>query len=172
MIEIRIAHRNQAKAIALMSRRFIEFGLGWTWRPQRVASYIANPEAIVLVAMDSSRIAGFAIMEFFDGHAHLNLMAVHPEFQHKGVGRDLLDWLDESARVAGIDSIIVEVRVSNAGGRRFYRRAGYREIAHLGGYYARRESALRMLRDPNWNDTREPRPSEVTRRNPGTDPPL
>jgi ribosomal-protein-alanine N-acetyltransferase len=86
-------------------------------------------------------------MYFGDDHAHLNLLAVRPAWQRRGVGRRMLDWLEESARVAGISAIHLEVRASNATGRRFYRALGFQEVALLPRYYSGREAAIWMAHD-------------------------
>ena len=72
-----------------------------------------NRDCVVLAARDRRRLVGFAIMEFYDEHAHLSVFAVQPGYQRLGVGRALLDWLEASARTAGIFSVRLELRASN-----------------------------------------------------------
>ena len=151
MIRYAPARKRDAPAIARMSRDIIEAGLGWSWTTPRIERHIHDPETVVLTASGADRLLGFAIMTFGDEDAHLKLLGVHPRYQRHGIGRALLSWLDETAKVAGIQTIYVEVRASNRGGRTFYQRQGYRAIAYLPGYYRGRESAVRMLRDPVWH---------------------
>ncbi len=61
-------------------------------------------------------------MQFGDLHAHLALLCVPPAQQQRGIGRRLIEWLVESARVAGIASIRLELRADNAAALYFYRR--------------------------------------------------
>ena len=58
----------------------------------------------------------------------------------------MMEWLEESAVVAGIGEIGLEVRVSNPVARRFYRTLGYTEIGLLQGYYCGVEAAVGMKR--------------------------
>ena len=58
----------------------------------------------------------------------------------------MLAWLLESATVAGISSLHVELRAGNTAARRLYRSVGFVETLRLPGYYRGRESALRMIR--------------------------
>lgn len=146
-IEFSLACRGDAPRLAAMSRDLVEEGLGWSWVPSRVVWHVRAPDSVVLVARQSSRIAGFAIMRFAIEHAHLDLLAVEPAYRRAGVGRRLIGWLEESALVAGISIIYLEVRAANDGARCFYERLGYRSIKHLPGYYDGRESAVRMARD-------------------------
>ena len=150
MFDYRLGRGSEAADMAAMSRDLVEHGLGWSWTESRIRRKMVNPDAVVLVAADEGRMADFAIMEFAEEHAHLNLLAVRPSYQRKAVGRGLIEWLEASVTVAGITSIFVEVRTRNSTGRLFYRALGYRELAFLPGYYAAGESGIRMLRDPAW----------------------
>jgi ribosomal protein S18 acetylase RimI-like enzyme len=150
-ITIRLAEPRDAQAIAVMSRDFIESGLGWKYDAGRVMRAIRDRETVAVVACDAkSALNGFAIMEFGDERAHLVLLAVRPSHRRSGIGHSLLDWLLESARTAGIASIHLELRAGNEAARRFYRAMGFYETVLVPGYYrsgeGRKEGALRMLR--------------------------
>lgn len=147
-INIRLATPADAYEIAVMSRCQIEVGLrGWAWHPARVTKAIRFRDSCVIVAELRSRLAGFAIMEFAETTAHLSLLAVKPSLQRGGIGRALMDWLEESALTAGIRTITMEMRSNNSGARCFYRMLGYNETEHVPGYYRGVETAVRMSRD-------------------------
>lgn len=146
-IRLTLAKRDDAEAIADMSRVLIEHGLPWTWSERRVIRCIENSECAVLVARDRGRIAGFAIMEFFDRDAHLNLLAVHNGYRKRGIGKRMLEWLESSARTAGIFLVRLELREGNDGARVFYQKLGYRETGRRRAYYSGREDALCMSHD-------------------------
>jgi len=146
-VMIRLATLADAGDIAGMSRDLIETGLGWSWTGARVARNIASASTVTLVACDAGRVIGFAIMYFGDEHAHLSLLAVRRSRQRAGVGRHLVEWLEESALAAGIGSIRLELRTSNRAARRFYERLGFVEIARVPEYYSGVETAVRMERD-------------------------
>ena len=130
-----------------MSRDLIESGLGWSWTRARVARNIADSDTLSIVACQGVTLTGFAIMYFGQEHAHLNLLAVRPEFQRRGIGTRMIQWLEESARVAGIRGVHLEVRARNQQARRFYRRSGFLEMALLPKYYRGIEAAVWMARD-------------------------
>jgi GNAT superfamily N-acetyltransferase len=95
-------------------------------------------------------ITGFAIMEF-GGRARAPRAALGaPSHRRLGIGQRLLEWLVESARVAGMASIHLELRSNNDAARRFYRAMSFYETVLVPGYYrsgeGRKEGALRMLR--------------------------
>lgn len=141
------AAANSAREIAAFSRTLIEYGLPWSWTPGRVARGIADPETVVLAAMDNVALAGFAIMKYADLEAHLNLLAVIPEYRLQGIGGRMVRWLEESAVVAGVFQIRLEVRETNIGAVRFYRKLGYQRQRTIKGYYSGLENAVRLARD-------------------------
>ena len=142
-----LARLTDASSIANMSRVLIEYGLRWRWTAERVAASIRNPNVNVLVARANDRIVGFAIMRYSDDDAHLDLLAVAPAYRRLGIACQLVEWLEKCAIVAGIFRIDLEVRASNEGAQRFYKRMGYRPLTDLPGYYQGVEAALRMGRD-------------------------
>ena len=141
------AKANSARQIAVLSRNLVEHDLPWAWTPERVARCIADPETVVLAAMDDEIIAGFCIMQYGDKEAHLSLLAVQPEYRLRGVAGRMVRWLEESALVAGIFDIRLEVRETNIGAIRFYRKLGYQVQRTIKGYYSGLENAVRLERD-------------------------
>ena len=143
---IRLAELRDAQAIGFMSRDLIESGLGWKYDAERILRAMRQRETVVLVACERGLIVGFAVMEFGDERAHLVLLAVRPAHRRRGIGRGLLEWLLESARTAGMESVHLELRAGNEAARGFYRALGFSETLLVPGYYRGREAALRMLR--------------------------
>lgn len=130
-----------------MSRKLVEYDLPWTWTQSRVRYHMRDRECAVIVARSGRTAVGFAIMQFYDEHAHLNLLAVHPGYQSLGVGRMLVEWLEESARTAGIFLVRLELRAVNEGALNFYERLGYEQTGVSPQYYDGREDAVRMTHD-------------------------
>jgi len=140
------ARPDDARALAEMSRDLIEAGLGWEYRPDRMARMIADPETTALVARDGASVAGFAVMSFGDERAHLALLAVRPAHRRRGIARALVAGLVESAAVAGAASVHVELRAGNHPAHALYADAGFTETLRVPGYYRGREAAVRMIR--------------------------
>ena len=143
---IEFARIADAPALAAMSRDLVEAGLGWEYRPERLARLIADAETVAVVARDVRRPVAFAVMTFGDERAHLVLLAVRPTHQRQGIARRALAWLLESAATAGIVSVHVELRVNNPAAYALYREAGFTETVRVSGYYRGREAAVRMIR--------------------------
>jgi ribosomal-protein-alanine N-acetyltransferase len=145
---LRLARFADAYAIALMSRELIEVGLsGWSWDPQRVARAIRARDTMVLVAEVEGHVIGFSILNVGDTRAHLSLLAVNRSHQRCGIASHMLKWLEESALVAGIETIDLELRAINIAAQDFYRALGFREAGYTPRYYGGVETALRMSRD-------------------------
>ena len=146
-VELKLARLADARQIARMSRDLVEAGLPWSWTPERVATHIRSPDSNVLTAWAGGQLAGFALMQYLADYAHLNLLAVAPACRRMGIGRQLVEWLEETARVGGLVCVNLEVRAGNETARAFYRELGYRETGSITGYYGGREAAVCLTHD-------------------------
>lgn len=153
-VTIRLAEAGDTRAIAEMSRDFVESGLGWRYDPASIERALRRRETVVLaasgrqtyVARERPALSGFAIMDFGDERAHLVLLAVQPVQRRRGIGRRMVEWLMESAVTAGMASVHLELRADNEAARRFYRALGFAETLLVPKYYNGRETAMRMIR--------------------------
>jgi len=143
-VEIRLAVAQDAQAIADMSRRDIEHGLGWSWDAPRVLRAIGDRATNVVVAARGGALLGFGIMQYAEETAHLSLLAVAPVARHQGLGKRLVGWLEAVARTAGIERLRVEARADNANALSFYQAQGFAELARVQGYYSGRIDAVRL----------------------------
>ncbi len=139
-----------ALAMAQMSRQWIEAGLAWRYTPARMGALIGDRETVALGAYDAGVMAGFGVMQFGDVDAHLSLLCVQPAHRRRGIARALVQWLVASARVAGMQTIGLELRSDNESARYLYHGLGFVETRLAPGYYDGRIAARRMalaLRD-------------------------
>ena len=141
---IRLAAGAEAGPIARMSREYIEYGLGWSWTPQRVLRAIHDRSTNVVVSHEQEAILGFGIMSYGETKAHLVLLGVEPARRHRGLGAALLVWLEKCARTAGLERIQLEARADNPGAIAFYREQGYKAVGSVAGYYRGSVDAVRM----------------------------
>ncbi len=147
-LDLGTARLYEAARIAEMSRRWIEHGLPWRYRPQTIAGQIRDSETSVVVARAAGSVVGFAVMEFhFDQQrAHLVLLAVEPAYRRRGVGVALFRWLEKVACLGGIERIRLELRAGNEQARAFYERLEFRATELRRGYYDGRLDAINMAR--------------------------
>lgn len=146
-IRLELARLGDAPAIADMSRVLVEAGLPWSWTPRRVAALMRQRDCLAVAAWAQRRLAGFVLAQFSDEHAHIALLCVAEEYRRKGIARRLVQWIEESAVVAGVFQVRLETRRINRGAQRFYASLGYTSIGALCGYYSGVEDAIRLARD-------------------------
>jgi ribosomal protein S18 acetylase RimI-like enzyme len=133
--------------MARMTGALIEHGLPRAWSAARIVHHIRRRDSMALVCKSNEQIMGFAVMEFGDESAHLNLLAVSTLGRRRKIGTRLLEWLHETAITSGTFIVHLELRASNYTALKFYRAMGYREDEIRYRYYAGREDAISMVQN-------------------------
>lgn len=141
------ARIGDAPRIANMSRALIEPGLPWSWTPSRVAAHMREREHLTIVAKDGGALAGFVLAQFGAESVHLALLSVAEAHRRHGIGRQLVKWVEDTATVAGLFLVRLEVRSTNHSARRFYASLGYTESGWSAGYYSGVEDAIKLSHD-------------------------
>jgi [ribosomal protein S18]-alanine N-acetyltransferase len=77
------------------------------------------------LAVNNGRIIGFQLSERYDHTAHLSRMAVHPDWQGRGVGRLLLRCALESYRTRGLQTATLNTQADNWPSKRLYHKFGF-----------------------------------------------
>jgi [ribosomal protein S18]-alanine N-acetyltransferase len=143
---IRLATPGDAHAIAVLSRDAIEHGLGWRYTPDRILAAIRSRTTNVAVLHARGCLLAAGIMEYGDASAHLVLLGVQRAHRRRGMGRDLLGWLEACAITAGLRTIGVELRADNPNALAFYQAQGYRVRDRVPGYYQGVLDAVRLAK--------------------------
>lgn len=113
---------------------------GNPWAPKAYLDEIERPMAIVELAVDRhGGVVGFSctwhVVAAGETEAHLLRIAVDPEWQRRGVGRDLLAAVLERASQAHASRVLLEVGAANRPARLLYEALGFTEIGRRVGYY-------------------------------------
>ena len=90
-------------------------------------------------------IVAHAVMSIAAGEAHILNLCVHPDYQGKGLGRDLLIHCLGLVQEREVDMIFLEVRPTNFSAIKLYLDMGFDEIGARRNYYPAkmgREDAL------------------------------
>jgi len=123
------------------------------WTPEFFRSELGLPMVHARVVELDGRLAGYLVAWLERDGGHLGNLAVIPEARRHGLARRLLEDLLERARTLGVESITLEVRVSNFAAQALYRAYGFRLAGLRRGYYrGSGEDALIM----RWQDPRSP----------------
>ncbi len=88
-----------------------------------------------MVAEREGRLAGYSVAWLGQGAGHLGNIAVVPEMRRQGVAQTLLDDLLAKARKMQVESLTLEVRVSNFPAQWLYRASGFRMVGVRSRYY-------------------------------------
>ena len=81
------------------------------------------------------QLVGYGIVMVAGGEAHLLNLSVAPQWQRRGVGRELTRFFVKLALDYGADRIYLEVRPSNTAARALYSASGFQEIGVRRDYY-------------------------------------
>ncbi|WP_255331416.1 ribosomal protein S18-alanine N-acetyltransferase [Methanocalculus taiwanensis] len=102
------------------------------------------------VATAAGRIVGFSGGGIEDTgdviYGHICTLAVADEYRQRGVGRELISWIEYDLRQKGASAIELEVRISNHTAITFYKKLGYQEVFVYDSYYKDGEDGLVMMR--------------------------
>jgi ribosomal-protein-alanine N-acetyltransferase len=93
----------------------------------------------------AGEVAGYGIMSFGAGEAHILNICVRSDLRSGGVGRRLMVYLLDRAREQHMQDVFLEVRPSNTIAIRLYEHLGFVRVGLRKGYYQAvggREDAL------------------------------
>jgi ribosomal-protein-alanine N-acetyltransferase len=139
---IEFAKKSDANEISALSRDEIEHGLRRRYTPERIRELMESTSKNIVVARDKKTLLGFGIMTYRNNDANLDLLAVKDRYRGNGIARDIVEWLIAVAMEAGAHSVYVQVRKSNEGAVKFYRRLSFQKIDELVGYYQGKETGV------------------------------
>lgn len=89
----------------------------------------------VVVAELNERIVGYASLRFVGKQGDVNTVAVAADAQGKGIGTQLMDWLETKARERGVRELFLEVRSDNDPANALYKKRDYERIDIRRNYY-------------------------------------
>ena len=109
---------------------------------------VKNRLARYLVALENGTVVGYAGTWLVINEAHVTNVAVSGSRRREGIGRLLMEKMMEFAHDSGMDSMTLEVRVSNEAARNLYQQLGFVEAGIRKNYYSEtKEDALILWRE-------------------------
>lgn len=82
----------------------------------------------VVFIPEDGRAVGFAAFycnDHVERKDYLSMIAVYPDMQGKGCGKELLTYVEHTAKDCGMRTVWLEVSKANGSARSFYRKNGY-----------------------------------------------
>jgi ribosomal-protein-alanine N-acetyltransferase len=132
------------KVISLDEEFFIPAWSEQSWRGVICESSL--PHLLGLICADDV-VAGFSLLQlgFEERLAHLLKIIIHPNYRHRGYGRQLLDNTQAQLREAGrLERIYLEVASDNTDALQLYRAAGFRKLNVVRNFYSKGLDAVTM----------------------------
>lgn len=114
---------DEAQVIELWQRNQLTVPYNDPWRDiQRKMT--VQPDLFLVGVMDGAVIA--TAMAGYDGHrGWINYLAVAPEFQQKGIARQMMKMAEARLLELGCPKINLQIRTSNTGVIKFYKKIGF-----------------------------------------------
>ncbi|MEK5034428.1 ribosomal protein S18-alanine N-acetyltransferase [Paenibacillus sp. FSL R7-0302] len=141
----RLMRLEDVPAILVIERE--AFTMPWTEEAFR-NELTHNHFAKYMVMELAGHIIGYAGMWAIVDEAHVTNIALLEAYRGRKWGERLLDELMKTAAYLGMQSITLEVRVSNEVAQNLYRKKGFKPAGTRKGYYSdNREDALIMWAD-------------------------
>ena len=106
------------------------------WKAPSYIEAINSDHAFIIVAMDSDKVAGFAVFYLTPPEAELPDIVVDKSYRGQGLGAQLLSYAHEVLTSKNIDTLFLEVRESNAPARGLYTKMGFEEIGKRKYFYS------------------------------------
>lgn len=111
---------------------------------EQIDIYLEQPHQrdyfLVVVEDENGKVIGYLSYgqaPLAEGGYDLYWMAIAPEAQGKGYGKELMRWLENKVREAGGRMVLIETssQVKYERTRRFYQSLDYKEISRIPDYY-------------------------------------
>ncbi|WP_248304575.1 ribosomal protein S18-alanine N-acetyltransferase [Breoghania sp. L-A4] len=112
-----------------------------TWSADEIASFVADPAVMVLVARRASpggtrQPLGFAILRTAADEAEVLTIAVDPRHRGRGYGRMLLEEAIRRLYADRVAALFLEVDAANRPALALYRALGFARVGERRGYYS------------------------------------
>lgn len=130
-IELRPLVADDVPAVAAIERQVFRD----PWPPSFFLGELGQSMVYARVAEREGALAGYSVAWLGAGTGHLGNLAVAPGQRGRGIARALLRDLLERAHELEVDSLTLEVRVSNDAAQGLYRAHGFRLAGLRRGYY-------------------------------------
>ncbi len=148
-ISFRIATKKDQDFIRQLSARvFSIFG----HYDEILTDWFLHPGVITVIGSKNGESAAFAMLQlgeketWNDSIGELLAIAVIPEHQRQGVGRTLLNYMEDLALRFRLRGIHLHTGKDNLPAQYLFEKAGYRMAGKEKSYYPKGQSAVRMVK--------------------------
>ena len=136
----------------MISSEQMSYMLGWMYSPEQIAQELRDGVVWKIAELEGAPVAYLSLTLEGD-EAKLNKLYVLPELQGRGIGAELLRYIEMLAASRGARSIWLQVNQQNVRARRAYEGAGYRveraDVFDIGGGFVMDDFILRRELRPS-----------------------
>lgn len=105
------------------------------WSKNMLEQSLSNKWNRCLILEENGEMAGYVNFQILSGEGEIERVAVHPRFRGQGLGRKLMEAMEEYARSQGVADISLEVRKGNEKAINLYESCGFVKEAIRKDYY-------------------------------------
>jgi ribosomal-protein-alanine N-acetyltransferase len=106
------------------------------WTKESIEKELDNEMARYVVAVQNGAVIGYGGVWLILGEGHITNIAVHPEYRGIGIGDIILEALISLCIMERVNSMTLEVRVSNSAAQGLYKKHGFKEAGIRKNYYS------------------------------------
>lgn len=118
------------------------------WSQNAVLDTLSNPQTVCLLAEKAGKAAGYLLAYLAGGEAEIARIAVPEGLKRQGIGKKLLQLLEETCKEKQVGRLLLDVRESNREARAFYQKMAFQEDGVRKGFYqSPAEDAVLMSRE-------------------------
>jgi ribosomal-protein-alanine N-acetyltransferase len=118
------------------------------WTRNMFLDELSNVFSRTIVFRECGVLVGYMCFWSVLDEAHLLNIAVSPSHRGRGLGRQIMAYLEDTCRGRGLAKIVLEVARRNTPARRLYKKFGFHSIGFRRMYYtAEKDDALVMQKD-------------------------
>lgn len=118
------------------------------WSQNAVLDTLSNPQTVCLLAEKAGKAAGYLLAYLAGGEAEIARIAVPEGLKRQGIGKKLLQLLEETCKERQVGRLLLDVRESNREARAFYQKMAFQEDGVRKGFYqSPAEDAVLMSRE-------------------------
>lgn len=118
------------------------------WSQNAVLDTLSNPQTVCLLAEKAGKAAGYLLAYLAGGEAEIARIAVSEGLKRQGIGKKLLQLLEETCKEKQVGRLLLDVRESNREARAFYQKMAFQEDGVRKGFYqSPAEDAVLMSRE-------------------------
>lgn len=143
---VRPLTQKQLKEVMRLNLRCFRNGENYT---KHTFNYLLNDTRTLSyrVVTPENEMVGFVfVMMDNSGAGHITTIGVAPEHRRRGLAERLLTHAEKALRQRRINTVMLEVRVSNIAAQSLYRSFGYSVVQRIGKYYNNGEDCFLMMK--------------------------